>query len=228
MTILLSNDRKYRLEKEADNGACVELPDLGTKFCTDRLFDDDQILGQHAHNLTHALADVLYDGDYSKAHAEIHKHNDSTIDNVFEDLNKQFNPKHIYLVPISCYEHDLIDLSTGYSTGWDTSFIGFAIYKPAKGHKDEWGSYDEWLKGLELTLQDATNYYNGEVYTISLYDNLKGQVIDSISGIYPDDNVDEDSDILRNADEYFDQRINYSKDNWHAVDESNMRYSIID
>lgn len=128
----------------------------------------------------------------------------------FTHVEKYLDKKGYIIVPISCFEHGMIRYFAGVATGFDYGVTGFAyakkddikrVYNVAKiGSKVKHDIYDM----LDSIMETYTDYCNGQVFTLSAYDTLTGERVDSLCSLY---------DIDDNVDDYAREMIDILKDN---------------
>lgn len=132
------------------------------------------------------LIDLL--GDYVNDIYDKH----SNIEDFFEHVGKYARRQGLLVVPLSKYEHSGVDYSRGVRQGWDTGVCGFAyldIKDVKRGNRFSCKQRKNSLKSLDNMLTTYSQWCNGDVYCITSYDTLTGDIIDSIGQVYTDDEV---------------------------------------
>lgn len=101
----------------------------------------------------------------------------------FEQHGWKILEKYYHILPVYCYMHGNIALSTGsFSCPWDSGQSGF-IYCLKETMRKEVGNYteqraEEWLR---QEIEEYSSYLNGEVYGYVVLDN-DGEHVDSCWG----------------------------------------------
>lgn len=132
------------------------------------------------------LVDLL--GDYVD---NIYDKHDNT-QAFFEHVSKYARRQGLLVVPVSKYEHSGVDYSRGVCQGWDAGVCGFAyldIKDVKRGNRFSCKQRKNSLKSLDNMLTTYSQWCNGDVYCIASYDTLTGDIIDSIGGVYTDDEL---------------------------------------
>lgn len=109
----------------------------------------------------------------------------------FKALEKAFNKIGYLIAPVNRYEHGSVSYNVSTASGWDYGIVGIAIVS-YDTLKHEYGSKivskqlkEKAFKVLDSELNTYSQWANGEVYTATLM-NFKGDVIDSLGGLYGD------------------------------------------
>lgn len=116
-------------------------------------------------NVNAELTNDLFDGDPDAYQAE-HDQFDNAHD-LFVALQKLARQKHQLIYPITKYEHSAVQYYLGADNGWDYSACGYVLVDQSKNPaKDE----DETIKKyLQPILDNVTDYTNGYVYDVNLF-----------------------------------------------------------
>lgn len=116
-------------------------------------------------NVNAELTNDMFDGDPDAYQAE-HDQFDNAHD-LFVVLQKLARQKHQLIYPITKYEHSAVQYYLGADSGWDYSACGYVLVDQSKNPaKDE----DETIKKyLQPILDDVTDYANGYVYDVNLF-----------------------------------------------------------
>ena len=131
-------------------------------------------------NVTEELTNDLFDGDPDAFQVEHDKFNNSH--DLFVDLQKIAQQKHQLIYPITKYEHSAVQYYLGADSGWDYSACGYVLVDQSKNPAND---EDETIKKyLQPILDDVTDYVNGYVYDVNLFDLTENNEPD-------DDNVPE-------------------------------------
>lgn len=152
-------------------------------------------------------------GDYIN---DIRYKHDNTLD-FFEHVEKYLDKKGYIIVPIACYEHSTIEYYVGIGSGFDYCTAGFAYAKKddikREYHVTKISSKikRDIFDMLDGILETYTDYCNGEVFTLSAYDTLTGEPVDSLSSLY---------DTGDYIDSYASEMIDNLKDNAKKVYEN--------
>lgn len=121
---------------------------------------------------------------------DIYDNHNNTLD-FFDELMEYATTKGLMIRPVKCYEHSMISFSqSALAKGFDESVCGFAVAKLSKELTTKDLS-DEWDQLLNV----YTQYANGQIYTVSVFNTLEDDdIIDSVGGVYKDDidNIVED------------------------------------
>lgn len=133
------------------------------------------------------MVDLL--GDYVN---RIYNKHDNIVD-FFDELQKYAYNQGYLISIISKYQHSGVSYFAGISQGWDYSNCGFAyavIDDIKRGSRLSNKRKKEMYDQLDDTLKLYTQWCNGEVYCVSIYDTIDDNLIDSIGGIYCEDDID--------------------------------------
>lgn len=116
-------------------------------------------------NVNAELTNDLFDGDPDAYQAE-HDQFDNAHD-LFVALQKLARQKHQLIYPITKYEHSAVQYYLGADSGWDYSACGYVLVDQSKNPaKDEAETIEKYLRPI---LDDVTDYANGYVYDVNLF-----------------------------------------------------------
>ncbi|QNQ82966.1 hypothetical protein FP435_00235 (plasmid) [Lactobacillus sp. PV037] len=108
----------------------------------------------------------------------------------FNNLTQIAETKGKYIFPVVKYQQGKVKYEVGTSAGWEHNIVGCAIVA-ARGKDSVKISLDKALNQVHATLENYTDYVNGDVYLVSLESlTLSGEInhhIDSIGDIYQSD-----------------------------------------
>lgn len=141
-------------------------------------------------NVVDDLIDNLFDGDEEAYQDEHDKYNSAN--GLFEGLDKIAENKGMLIYPITKYEHSQVAYYLGTDQGWDSGVAGFVLVDVKQAEQDYgFNSRTRIENYLDDLLNDFTNYANGDVYCIDIYQlNSKGEkeeMIDSAGSVILDD-----------------------------------------
>lgn len=113
---------------------------------------------------------------------DIHDNHNNT-SAFFDELMEYATTKGLMVRPVKCYQHGMISFSQSASaSGFDESVCGFAVAK-LTGESTTQELSDE----LDSLLDIYTQFANGQVYNVSVYNTLEDDIIDSLGGVYEGD-----------------------------------------
>lgn len=116
-------------------------------------------------DVTAELTNDLFDGDPDAYQAK-HDQFDNAHD-LFVALQKLARQKHQLIYPITKYEHSGVQYYLGADSGWDYSVCGYVLVAQSKNPaQDETETITKYLQPI---LADFTDYANGYVYDVNLF-----------------------------------------------------------
>lgn len=181
------------MSKEFINQKLNQLVELDYDTMPDNPLDDvdDSIkFFIETQNVVNDLIESLFDGDEEAYQDEHDKH--SSTKGLFAGLDKIAENKGMLIYPITKYEHSQVAYYLGTDQDWDSGVVGFVLVD-IKQVKQDYGfnSKTRIENYLDDLLSYFTNYANGDVYCIDIYQlNSKGEkeeMIDSAGSVMLDD-----------------------------------------
>lgn len=133
---------------------------------------------------------------------DIYDNNNNTKD-FFDDVVKYAYRQGIVLVPITKYEHTGVSYSVGIENTWDSGVSGFAWYnrkEVTNNGRLTARKREQMLDKLVNSLDYHNQWCNGEVYNVSTYDTIEGELLDNVGGIF---NEDDTKDFVEEAMDNF-------------------------
>lgn len=181
---IMQNDRALKILKRDDDKHFIIVRefDFSVSEFDNPLtwFDQWNVVTDNGYN---ELVELL--GDYINDIYD--KHNNTK--EFFKHVSKYARRQGLLLVPVSKFEHSSVKFTRGISQGWDSGVCGFAyldIKDIKNGSRFSCKQRENELKSLDYALDMFTQYCNGDIYSISIYNTLTGDIIDSIGGVYED------------------------------------------
>lgn len=132
----------------------------------------------------------------------IYDNNNNTKD-FFDDVIKYAYRQGIVLIPITKYEHTGVSYSVGIENTWDSGVSGFAWYnrkEVTNNGRLTARKREQMLDKLVNSLDYYNQWCNGEVYNVSTYDTIEGELLDNVGGIF---NEDDTKDFVEEAMDNF-------------------------
>lgn len=132
----------------------------------------------------------------------IYDNNNNTKD-FFDDVIKYAYRQGIVLIPITKYEHTGVSYSVGIENTWDSGVSGFAWYnrkEVTNNGRLTARKREQMLDKLVNSLDYHNQWCNGEVYNVSTYDTIEGELLDNVGGIF---NEDDTKDFVEEAMDNF-------------------------
>ena len=132
----------------------------------------------------------------------IYDNNNNTKD-FFDDVIKYAYRQGIVLIPITKYEHTGVSYSVGIENTWDAGVSGFAWYnrkEVTNNGRLTARKRKQMLDKLVNSLDYHNQWCNGEVYNVSTYDTIEGELLDNVGGIF---NEDDTKDFVEEAMDNF-------------------------
>ena len=128
-----------------------------------------------ADDVENDLVNNLFDGDYDAYQDEHDKYTSAT--DLFEGLTKIAKEQGKLIYPVEKYEHSLVQYYLGSGQGWDCGVNGFVLVDVEQAKKNlGFISEKDIVANINNTLEDFTNYANGDVYFVAFYQlNDKGE-----------------------------------------------------
>lgn len=163
-------------------------------------------------NVNAELTNDMFDGDPDAYQAE-HDQFDNAHD-LFVALQKLARQKHQLIYPITKYEHSAVQYYLGADSGWDYSACGYVLVDQSKNPAN---NEDETVKKyLQPILDDVTDYANGYVYDVNLFDLTENNEPDEddVPEMYTDYGHNFDYDNLDQVLAGFDLN---NKSDWHPA-----------
>lgn len=191
---IISKDGKYVISVDVDSVFVPDPFDDKTNFYFNGMDQNWNNVDEEAE-----LIKTLFDDDENAYYIERNKFNNST--DLFKDLNKLAEKQGRWIVPISKIDHSIVNYVTGVVNGWDSGCCGFATVK-INDVKNDYKDRNDWIKSVNLFLDELNRSENGECYLVSLLDAENGNIIDSISGVFFDDAVDDQANMVNVATSY--------------------------
>lgn len=126
-------------------------------------------------NVVNDLVDNLFDGDDDAYQNEHDKYTNAT--DLFEGLNKIAKEQGELIYPITEYQRSKVRYYLGSDEGWDCGVNGFVLVDVKQAEKNlGFTSEDDIVANINNTLEDFTNYANGDVFLVTFYQlNDKGE-----------------------------------------------------
>lgn len=136
------------------------------------------------------LVDNLFDGDDDAYQEEHDKYTNAT--NLFEGLKKIAKEQGKLIYPVTEYQHSMVQYYLGSDEGWDSGVNGFVLVDVEQARKNlGFISEKDIVANINNTLEDFTNYANGDVFYVTIYQlNDKGEKdgeLDCVGSIILDD-----------------------------------------
>lgn len=198
---IISKDGKYVISVDIDSE--FEPDPVDNK--TDYFFDGQNLCGESIDEETE-LIKTLFDNDETAYYTERDKFNNST--DLFNDLNKIAEKQGQWIVPISKIDHSVVMYVTGVVDGWDSGCCGFATVK-INDVKNDYKDRNDWVKSVNLFLDELNRSENGECYIVSLLDPENGDVFDSTCGVFFDNTISDQANMVNVATSYLLEDAKY-------------------
>lgn len=118
------------------------------------------------------------------------KDKSENIEDFFENLAKYADKKGYFIEPVARYEHSAVKYYNGIGSGFDGCTSGYAYAKKSDIKKDfnvkiiSQKLHEKMIHQLDITLDNYTQFCNGEVYNITIYDTFDKSVVDSLGEVY--------------------------------------------
>lgn len=87
---------------------------------------------------------------------------------------------------------------TGVIDGWDSGCCGFATVK-INDVKNDYKDRNDQVKSVNLFLDELNRSENGECYIVSLLDPENGDVFDSTCGVFFDNSISDQANMVNVA-----------------------------
>lgn len=191
---IISKDGKYVISVDVDSVFVPDPFDDKTNFYFNGMDQNWNNVDEEAE-----LIKTLFDDDENAYYIERNKFNNST--DLFKDLNKLAEKQGRWIVPISKIDHSIVNYVTGVVNGWDSGCCGFATVK-INDVKNDYTDRNDWIKSVNLFLDELNRSENGECYLVSLLDAENGNIIDSISGVFFDNTISDQANMVNVATSY--------------------------
>lgn len=126
-------------------------------------------------DVTSDLVDNLFDGDDDAYQNEHDKYTNAT--DLFEGLNKIAKEQGELIYPVTEYQRSQVRYYLGSDEGWDCGVNGFVLVDVNQAEKNlGFNSEEDIVANINNTLEDFTNYANGDVFLVTFYQlNDKGE-----------------------------------------------------
>lgn len=191
---IISKDGKYVISVDVDSVFVPDPFDDKTNFYFNGMDQNWNNVDEEAE-----LIKTLFDDDENAYYIERNKFNNST--DLFKDLNKLAEKQGRWIVPISKIDHSIVNYVTGVVNGWDSGCCGFATVK-INDVKNDYKDRNDWIKSVNLFLDELNRSENGECYIVSLLDPENGDVFDSKCGVFFDNTISDQANMVNVATSY--------------------------
>lgn len=191
---IISKDGKYVISVDVDSVFVPDPFDDKTNFYFNGMDQNWNNVDEEAE-----LIKTLFDDDENAYYIERNKFNNST--DLFNDLNKIAEKQGQWIVPISKIDHSMVMYVTGVVDGWDSGCCGFATVK-INDVKNDYKDRNDWVKSVNLFLDELNRSENGECYIVSLLDPENGDVFDSKCGVFFDNTISDQANMVNVATSY--------------------------